>query len=80
MSTNLTSYQQTQNTHHVNEKNEEEESFILKDPDEMDIKNPFTKKEHVTQLMKQYNFYQTDLNFFNFKKEKKDSSKIIIKK
>lgn len=71
LSTNLTSYQQTQNTHHFNEKNEEEESFILKDPDEMDIKNPFTKKEHVTQLMKQYNFYKTDLNFFNLKKEKK---------
>ena len=64
LSTNVTTYQQTQNN------NENEESFILKDPDDIDLQNPFTNIEHVNNLIKEYNFYKTDIKFFNLKKER----------
>ena len=71
LSTNVTSYQQTQNTNNPKVKYDDE-SFILKDPDDVDIRGPFTNKEHVIELMKKYHFFKTDLNFFNLKKEKKN--------
>ena len=64
LSTNITTYQQTQNN------NENEESFTLKDPDDIDLQNPFTNIEHVNHLIKEYNFYKTDIKFFNLKKER----------
>jgi hypothetical protein len=64
LSTNITTYHQTQNN------NENEESFTLKDPDDIDLQNPFTNIEHVNHLIKEYNFYKTDIKFFNLKKER----------